>query len=367
MEFKNFVKDVYCNKITKRNTVFFLELYLTNKCRLNCKHCFKSDLSESLNRDMTFDEVKIVVSQARELSISLGIPVRFVLIGGDPLLHPDFYNIAKFIGTSGFMYTIKGNPLNKHASKQLAKLKSSGLDRYQISIDGLDNFHDWIRGEGEFKKAIKSILYLRKQRIASIIRVTLFHENQHEILELIPYLIKLKVSLIGVSRACGVGNFRKHDLSMISPENYKIFLSKCLNLMREYFNKSITTFDFRDHLWFPFLCQENYLSIDDYDYSSSEKKMLCACSMFNNALCVMPGGQVFACSKIESSLIGDFNRSTLLSIQKEKLNSQLCDVSKYVKCHLCQFYSFCMGCPAVSNGVSTVYSADPQCWLEVNK
>lgn len=74
----------------------------------------------------------------------------FYVTGGDPILHPDFWRLLELLHDDGIPFTILGNPF--HLNDQICReLKAYGCEKYQLSIDGLRETHDWFRKPGSDK------------------------------------------------------------------------------------------------------------------------------------------------------------------------------------------------------------------------
>jgi radical SAM protein with 4Fe4S-binding SPASM domain len=123
----------------------YLELQITNKCNLKCKHCFIGDNSSS---ELSVSQIRNILKELEEMQ-----GLRVLITGGEPLTHsrfkgindmlPEFF-LRKVLFTNGLL-------LNK---KLLEKLN---VDEIQVSIDGLENAHDSLRGKGTFRSAIKAV------------------------------------------------------------------------------------------------------------------------------------------------------------------------------------------------------------------
>lgn len=118
------------------------------------------------------------------------------LWGGEPTMHPDFDNIYKaFLEASGLVAVCtNGTMIDRHLTLfELEKSKTFWL----FSIDGLENKHDQIRGEGNFETTIqnleKSISIRNKAGTNHIfgVEITITKINLDEI----PLLCKLLVNL----------------------------------------------------------------------------------------------------------------------------------------------------------------------------
>ena len=68
----------------------------------------------------------------------------FYITGGDPILHPYFWRLLELLKEKSIPFTIMGNPF--HLTDEVCKrLKSCGCQKYQLSLDGMRDTHDWFR------------------------------------------------------------------------------------------------------------------------------------------------------------------------------------------------------------------------------
>lgn len=85
----------------------------------------------------------------------------FYITGGDPILHPDFWRLLALIKEHEIPFTILGNPF--HLTDEICrKLKSYGCQKYQLSLDGMKETHDWFRKSGSFDCTLEKINCIKK-------------------------------------------------------------------------------------------------------------------------------------------------------------------------------------------------------------
>lgn len=122
----------------------YLELMLTLRCNLSCKHCY---LGEPRKMDMDSGLFSDVVSQFDEMQ-----GLRLLLSGGEPLLHPDWGGISEALRGRNFRVVLLTNGL------LLDRQRLDGLvvHEVQVSIDGMEAGHDALRGQGAFLKAVEA-------------------------------------------------------------------------------------------------------------------------------------------------------------------------------------------------------------------
>jgi radical SAM protein with 4Fe4S-binding SPASM domain len=122
----------------------------TNRCNLNCLHCYSKATLDSKDTLTTKD----ILDTLPKLK-SNGI--KFIIFsGGEPLTRSDIYDIAKACKDIGIITYLSTNGLyvkNSNAQKIL-----DTFDYVGISIDGSEETHDYFRGlKGSFKESMKAV------------------------------------------------------------------------------------------------------------------------------------------------------------------------------------------------------------------
>jgi MoaA/NifB/PqqE/SkfB family radical SAM enzyme len=107
-----------------------------------------------LGNDLTTEQAKYAITQLDRIGISM-----LHLTGGEPLLREDLQEIALYAKSKNMYVSLdtNGTLMNKERAKSL-----SCFDRIGVSIDGMNETHDWIRGQNTFKMAVKAIELLKK-------------------------------------------------------------------------------------------------------------------------------------------------------------------------------------------------------------
>ena len=214
-----------------------LVFFVTNKCNLQCSHCFYIDELNSKTRELDIDEIRKIASSLK------GNISQLVLTGGEAFLRADLADIVKvfeqFAGiksvnmlTSGFF--------PKKIEKTVQKIiNETSLTLYfQISIDGIKQKHDLIRKNSEsFDNAmqtIETLQRLRAQHSGRIDRIstltTLGKPNYNDIEKIVNELSPLKKVNLGFGFARSTfndiyGEFDKEKLSSYEPNDEDVFLT----------------------------------------------------------------------------------------------------------------------------------------------
>ena len=113
---------------------------ITGKCNLNCLHCFNAKDNAPLNHEFTLEEGKKLIKEAAIADIK-----DFIITGGEPLLHPNFFDFAEDIVNSGMRLreiNTNGFYINEEVLERIGKLNKNVI--FKISFDGFGH-HDWMR------------------------------------------------------------------------------------------------------------------------------------------------------------------------------------------------------------------------------
>jgi MoaA/NifB/PqqE/SkfB family radical SAM enzyme len=171
-----------------------LILFINSICNMKCEHCF---YWQNLNRrdDLTFEELQ-------RLSHQLGRIENLNLSGGEPFLRKDFAKICReFIRNNGVkeIYVPSNGYYTDKTIEQIRetlKEKSLRLFAIELSLDGMQEFHDKFRvTKNSFAYAMRTydaLAELQKEdsrlQIHSISTAT--SENMDEIRRLTTYLFE---------------------------------------------------------------------------------------------------------------------------------------------------------------------------------
>lgn len=127
----------------------YLELQITDRCNLRCKHCYIDNTSAPASfHQLSLNQIRTILREFEELQ-----GLRVMITGGEPLLHKDFeainsmlpdFMIRKVLFTNGLL-------LNR------GLLNNLHVHEIQISIDGMERAHDMLRGAGTFARSMESV------------------------------------------------------------------------------------------------------------------------------------------------------------------------------------------------------------------
>ncbi len=124
----------------------------TRACNLRCKHCYASARMNPGEGELTTAEAKRFIDDLAEYRV----PV-ILFSGGEPLMRPDFFELAAYAREKGIRPTVStnGTLITREAAW---RLKETGVGYVGISIDGLRETNDRMRGfSGAFDAALEGV------------------------------------------------------------------------------------------------------------------------------------------------------------------------------------------------------------------
>lgn len=127
----------------------------TTRCNLHCRHCGSDCFAASRDVDMPLEDfLRAFDTIPREERAN---PFTVVLTGGEPLLRPDIAEVGRALRRRHVSWGIVSNGWFYDEAMH-RKLMDAGMGTLTISLDGLAEAHDWMRGRpGSFERAERAI------------------------------------------------------------------------------------------------------------------------------------------------------------------------------------------------------------------
>lgn len=338
---------------------FSFQWHITDECDQRCKHCyiFSGEGCKEL-KSMTWKEMQEVVANCEDFCKVYHRTPYFYITGGDPILHSDFWKLMVLLKSKEIPFTIMGNPF--HLNDEICQmLKVCGCEKYQMSLDGMRETHDWFRKPGSFDLTLEKVGCLNRAGIKSVIMSTVSKTNMQEIPDIIDAVVKAEVNVYAFSRYVPTGG--EVDTSM-TPQEYRKLLEICDAKYKAYQAAGCKTyFNKKDHLWTLYEYE-----IGEFQIPKNAKGGMIygGCNCGNCHITISSNGDIMACRRVMDSKVGNVFEDRLADVwicQMERYR----DYDKFTKCNNCELTAWCRGCPAVANGTTgDFYGADPQCWKE---
>ncbi|MBP7088156.1 MAG: radical SAM protein [Candidatus Omnitrophica bacterium] len=137
------------------------KLYLTLKCNLRCKMCMfwgEKGICNTKNDIESYEELDYGVIKDLFQQVGSYHPF-FILSGGEPLLHSHFEDIADLLKNKRYFAYICTNGMLLDKFRKV--ISNNPYLVLAISLDGLREINDFLRGKGVFDKVISNIKMLK--------------------------------------------------------------------------------------------------------------------------------------------------------------------------------------------------------------
>jgi len=181
---------------------------LVRRCNLTCKHCYSISADKDFKGELSTHEVFSVMDDLKAFKV----PV-LILSGGEPLLRPDIFDIARRAKAMGFYVGLSTNGTLVNTTN-VAEIAATGFDYVGISLDGLQKTHDkFRRKEGAFDAALNGIRMCRNAGAKVGMRFTLTQDNAHDLPALLDLMEAESIDKFYLSHLnyAGRGNKNRKD------------------------------------------------------------------------------------------------------------------------------------------------------------
>ncbi len=320
---------------------FTLQWHVTQACDLHCKHCY----DRSTISPLTLEQGITILDQFREFILDRRVHGQVTFTGGNPLLYAHFEELYKEAAKRNFTIAILGNPTTREVIESLQEIQP--LSFYQVSLEGLQEHNDSIRGEGHFQRIMEFLKILDDLSIFSMVMLTLTRENMGQVLELAE-ILRDKVNLFTFNRLSQTGEGAA--LATAEKDAYQTFLEEYLEAAK--LNPTMAL-------------KDNLINIVRKE---QREGLFGGCTGYGcgaafNFCSLLPNGDMHACRKFQSP-IGNVLDSSILELYKSELAERYRIGPK--ECRGCKIRPVCGGCQAViqSSGLDVTLNKDPYCFID---
>lgn len=196
----------------------FIAWQINTECNLGCLHCCEEaghSLPDEMNKEETFNFLRQIVE--------LKIPY-VAISGGEPLLHPDFFDVCEYLRKEGINLKVETNGefIDKSTAEWFGRL---GCRSVQISLDGATPAtHEKLRLSGNWHKAVDACKLLVQEGVNTEIVFVPTRFNIHEVGQVIDLAASLGIYGVYTGKIMRIGRAAKNwDILSPSDEEYKNF------------------------------------------------------------------------------------------------------------------------------------------------
>ncbi len=292
----------------ERKTLESVYLTLTDACNLKCKYCYKKEWVKAKTSDLS----QWITYIDKVLSISK--PLKFTFTGGEPLLVPFLFDLAKYIHDRGSESLLLTNGLCI-ANKAIAKKISKYFTQTRISLDSIhEKNSSYLRGPEVLKKVKHAVSLLDKAKAEIILQATVTQINKNEVAEFAKYFDKR----VNFQPLYQMGSAKDYTELTISGMEYYQALSQA------------GIYGYRRNI---------------HNYKCNPCKR---CSMAIEELSIAPNGDIYPCHMLHypNLRIGNLNKDNISELYYESpVLKELRDINVDVitQCKSCAVRNFCGG------------------------
>ena len=194
-------------KVTHRKAAGPVVIWnLLRRCNLSCRHCYANSFDKEFEGELDLQKCLDTVS-----AIKRAKSPAVILSGGEPLLHPHVFEIAKEVKRQGFYLALSSNGILLTEEVAL-KLKEIDFNYVGVSLDGVGEIHDHIRGKkGAFEESLQGVRNGVKHGLKMGLRTTLTNTNFHQIDEMLKICLENGVSKFYLSHLNYGGRGNKRE------------------------------------------------------------------------------------------------------------------------------------------------------------
>ncbi len=199
--YEKFMK--YDEKVRRGESIAILQFQYDYMCNFRCQHCCINKFQGKTNRrSFTIKDVKELARQADAMGLA-----EFVISGGEPMTFPDFDELVAAINPEKF-YIVSDTNGWFLDDKRAKHLKSIGVDKIQLSLDGLlPKDHDAFRRKpGSHQRVMRAIDAAKNAGLNIIIQTVVWKERvrSQELIDFLEFGKKKGVGII-ISYAKPIG------------------------------------------------------------------------------------------------------------------------------------------------------------------
>jgi len=322
-------------------SVFTLQWHITQACDLHCRHCYDRSHRDPIELKQAMALLDDFYGFCRDHNVRGQIS----FTGGNPFLHPHFPALYRAAAERGFGTAIMGNPVPARRLEELAAIRHPVF--FQVSLEGLREHNDWIRGPGHFDRSLGFLDLLREFGFYSMVMLTLTKHNMAQVLPLAG-ILEDRADLFAFNRLSLVGEGARLELP--SKDEFTLFLHAYADAASD--NPALGL-------------KDNLINVVLY---RKGLQLFGGCTGYGcgaafNFITVLPDGEAHACRKFPSP-IGNAVRSGIAEVySSEAARSYRAGCRA---CRSCAIRHSCGGClaSAYSLGLDPLTQKDPYCFID---
>ena len=328
-----------------------MHLSLTHRCNFKCIYCFNA-AGNTHENELSTKEWIDVIRQGKEFGV-----IRCTLTGGEPMMHPGFFQILEEVLKYDMLPTICTNG-SFIDSETVGRLKSLKVPLVQISLDAAtsETCDRLTAKKGSFEQITSAINMLVCAGIPVYVKAVLTPLNVKEAGGLVDLCAQLGVAQLTLDRydvsSCGRGG-----TELIISKKDEEFVKEAVYARAEKYKEKLA------------------VNVVSYPRKWHGEDDIIPCGAFRRSFIVLPSGDISACEKlvdVPHMSAGNVRRNSISEIWN---SHRILDIIEPQKseldeaCKECEFIEKCgTGCYAIKHFLNkNPYGVDPRCFCSCSE
>ena len=324
---------------------------ITGRCQLRCRHCFNESGPDNPH-ELPLPIIEKLLDEMLEWGVH-----HLRVSGGEPTFHHQFKELMEACRQRGI--SIGMNTHGIYSANMLEYLKQAPIEMFMISVDGLEENNNAIRGKGLFKRAVNSCRVLHKAGQNVMMALHVGMGNKEDVQGLVELAADIGIN-IKISPIRPIGRAVKELPSeLIQPAVYMEVVEKIVSLRKQYPHiKIFTDFDILEN------------SLPNHDCQRDPLKA--SCKAGRTMVNINYDGEIYPCAffatanaEFSAGNLYETSVSAVWAIAPEFQPFRI--QTKSSTCQSCGHYqkSCVGGCPAIAHFTTGYLDAhDPTCFAD---
>jgi len=341
----------------------------TNVCNLRCRYCYQS-AGKPAPDELSFEEKIDLVNQMVDAHVAF-----VAFSGGEPILGTRFWDVLKY--ASRFLHTSIASNGTLLGNRDVTRIADCGVQNVFVSLDGATaQSHDFIRGDGNFKKTIAGIKNLAANEHLHVgINMVVTKRNFDEVPKVLELAVNLGVNSFSHYNFIPTGRGKKdYDQDLTSEQREGL-----MNLLYEWHSNRRST-GLNIVSTSPTFARVIYERSQGktaglFHYTSDKADQIAGiieyaggCGAGRVYAAMQPNGLMSPCVFMPDVIIGDIRKQRFVDIwRNSKISKQMCDRDSFA--FSCPYKTICGGCRARAHAYGNILGPDPGCivYKELNE
>lgn len=321
------IQRKFQNDLIETHPLYQLFWECTLRCNLHCRHCGSDCKTDTRLKDMPGEDFLRVLDSVRAKQNPHEVFV--IITGGEPLMRSDLEKWGRAIYDKGFPWGLVTNG-RLLTSERFRSLLAAGLHSVAISLDGLQENHNWMRGdERSFETVFKAIdLMAAEQSIIFDVVTCVTEHNFDELPAIRDFLIGKGVKRWRLLTVFPVGRAADDPELQLSNRHFRELMDFIRQTKRE------------GRIRADFGC-EGFLG--NYEFDVRDDSFFCKAGVTVGS--VLSDGSISACSSIRSDYHqGNIYKDDFMEVWENRFQVfRNKEWARKGECADCKVFRYCRG------------------------